>query len=116
MVRNRMRSGSIRRKLLAQLRQRASLENPRTVALASEPHDGPTRPIATRRTRRSSDFLEFAQAAGGFGVFELNLETGEIQGTSLFFALLGLSEGQNGTLTRDELLATVHPEDAESLI
>src|SRR5271168_3377010 len=40
--------------------------------------------------RRSSDFLEFAQAAGGFGVFDLNLANGDISGTALFFELIGL--------------------------
>jgi PAS domain S-box-containing protein len=67
------------------------------------------------RLRRSSELLEFAQAAGGFGVFDLDLVTGQVTGTPLFFELIGL---ENSTLlfTRDEWLATVHPEDREGLI
>jgi two-component system sensor histidine kinase/response regulator len=64
--------------------------------------------------RRSSDFLEFAQAAGGFGVFDLNLLTGEISGTPLFFELIGLS-GRKRTLSREEWVATIHPEDLEAV-
>ena len=65
--------------------------------------------------RRTSEFLEFAQAAGGFGVFDLDLVTGQITSTPLFFELLGLPN--NGALfTRDEWLATVHPEDFEGLL
>jgi two-component system sensor histidine kinase/response regulator len=66
-------------------------------------------------SRGSADFLEFAQAAGGFGVFELNLVTGHIQGTSLFFELIGL-ECRDMTLTREEWLASIHPEDLESVV
>jgi hypothetical protein len=58
--------------------------------------------------RRSSDFLELAQAAGGFGVFDLNLETGAISGTPLFFALIG-QPSRNLTLTREEWVASIHP-------
>jgi PAS domain S-box-containing protein len=64
--------------------------------------------------RRSSEFLEFAQAAGGFGVFDLDLLTGKITATPLFFELLGLP-GSNAPFTRDDWLATVHPEDLENL-
>jgi two-component system, sensor histidine kinase and response regulator len=65
---------------------------------------------------RSVDFLEFAQTAGGFGVFELNFHTGEIRGTSVFFALTGLPQGSDSTLTLQELLCTVHPQDLEAVI
>ena len=65
--------------------------------------------------RRSSDFLEFAQAAGGFGVFDLNLETGDIGGTSLFFELIGL-ESRDLILTREEWVATIHPDDLECVV
>jgi two-component system, sensor histidine kinase and response regulator len=65
--------------------------------------------------RRSTEFLEFAQAAGGFGVFELNLVTGRIKGTSLFFELIGL-ECRDMSLTREEWLASVHPEDLENMV
>ena len=65
--------------------------------------------------RRSAEFLEFAQAAGGFGVFELNLVTGNIKGTSLFFELIGL-ECRDMSLTREEWLASIHPEDLEGVV
>jgi two-component system, sensor histidine kinase and response regulator len=66
-------------------------------------------------SRRSAEFLEFAQAAGGFGVFELNLVTGHIKGTSLFFELIGL-ECHDMSLTREEWLASIHPEHLESVV
>jgi PAS domain S-box-containing protein len=66
-------------------------------------------------SRRSAEFLEFAQAAGGFGVFELNLVSGHLRGTSLFFELIGL-ECRDMSLTRDEWLASVHPEDLEGVL
>jgi PAS domain S-box-containing protein len=65
--------------------------------------------------RRSSEFLEFAQAAGGFGVFDLDLVTGQVSGTSLFFELLGIKNA-GGLFTRDEWLATIHPEDYEAVV
>ena len=65
--------------------------------------------------RRSSEFLEFAQAAGGFGVFDLDLVTGQMTGTPLFFELLSLAATQV-PFTRDEWLATVHPNDYESVV
>jgi two-component system, sensor histidine kinase and response regulator len=76
--------------------------------------------ISTAKTRdaqlrRSSDFLEFAQAAGGFGVFDLNLVTGAISGSPLFFDLIGLPSSDL-TLTREEWVATIHPEDLESVV
>jgi PAS domain S-box-containing protein len=65
--------------------------------------------------RRSSDFLESAQAAGGFGVFDLNLGSGAISGTPLFFALIGQS-ARDQTLTREEWVASIHPEDLEVVV
>ena len=65
--------------------------------------------------RRSSEFLEFAQAAGGFGVFDLDLVTGQITGTPLYFELLGLAP-HDGLFTREEWLVTVHPEDYETVV
>jgi two-component system sensor histidine kinase/response regulator len=65
--------------------------------------------------RRSSEFLEFAQAAGGFGVFDLDLVTGQITSTPLFFELLGVPNNE-ALFSRDEWLATVHPEDFEGLL
>ena len=65
--------------------------------------------------RPTSDFLEFAQAAGGFGVFDLDLANGDISGSPLFFDLIGLPPC-NGVLTREEWLATIHPEDLEAVV
>jgi PAS domain S-box-containing protein len=65
--------------------------------------------------RRSADFLEFAQVAGGFGVYEMNLVTGHISGTALFFELIGL-HSRNLTLTREEWIASIHPEDMEAVV
>ena len=65
--------------------------------------------------RRSSEFLEFAQAAGGFGVFDLDLVTGQVTGTPLFFELLGL-HNPAALFTRDDWLATIHPEDFEPVL
>jgi two-component system sensor histidine kinase/response regulator len=65
--------------------------------------------------RRSSDFLEFAQAAGGFGVFDLNLASGDISGTALFFELIGLPS-PDLSLTREQWVATIHPEDLEAVV
>ncbi|MEA3150451.1 MAG: hypothetical protein QOD56_1390, partial [Gammaproteobacteria bacterium] len=65
--------------------------------------------------RRSSEFLEFAQAAGGFGVFDLDLVTGQVNGTPLFFDQVGLAN-KNALFTRDEWLATIHPEDFENVV
>jgi hypothetical protein len=56
----------------------------------------------------STDFLEFAQAAGGFGVFDLNLDTGDICGTALFFELIGLPH-RDLKLSREEWVSTIHP-------
>ena len=67
------------------------------------------------RLRRSSEFLEFAQAAGGFGVFELDLVTGQVTGTPLFYELAGI-ENSSALFSRDEWLATIHPEDLEIVI
>ncbi len=65
--------------------------------------------------RRSRDFLEFAQTAGGFGVFDLDLLTERMHGTALFFELLGLPPGDL-TLTQSEWLATIHPADFEPFV
>jgi PAS domain S-box-containing protein len=65
--------------------------------------------------KRSAEFLDFAQTAGGFGIFDLNLTTAELVGTPLFFELTGLP-AEKVPLTRDEWLATVHPEDFEPLV
>ncbi|MDE1922946.1 MAG: PAS domain-containing protein, partial [Gammaproteobacteria bacterium] len=63
--------------------------------------------------RRSSEFLEFAQTAGGFGVFDLDLFTRTITGSALFFELIDL-RSRDHTLSQTQWLATIHPEDLES--
>ena len=64
--------------------------------------------------RRSSDFLESAQAAGGFGVFDLDLVTGNITGTPYFFELI--DQFGHDPLTREQWVATIHPEDFEAVV
>jgi two-component system sensor histidine kinase/response regulator len=64
---------------------------------------------------RSAAFLRFAQYAGGFGIFELDLASGQITGTPLFFGLIGM-KSHGPPFTRHDWLATVHPEDFEPLI
>jgi PAS domain S-box-containing protein len=103
-----MRLWPIRRKLLTQLRARIG---------TSEPNQDHTHPAETGAGPvRSADFLEFAQAAGGFGVFELNFHTGEIRGTPVFFDLIGLSRGRDSTLSLQELLSTLHPQDLDGVM
>jgi two-component system sensor histidine kinase/response regulator len=93
-------------KLFTKLRRRSDQPDPtRTGVTAGE----------VLAARRSAEFLEFAQAAGGFGVFELNLASGHIRGTSLFFELIGL-ECRDMSLTREEWLASIHPEDLEGVL
>src|SRR4029077_19189176 len=79
------------REQVAQLRDRGAVPNASAVG----------------ELRRSTEFLEFAQAAGGFGVFDLDLVTGRIIGTPLYFELLGIPNSA-ALFTRDEWLATVH--------
>src|SRR5882724_5673174 len=86
---------------VAQLRDRAAAPGPDDTAAGA--------------LWRSPEFLEFAQAAGGFGVFDLDLVSGRITGTPLFFELLGVAKNE-ALFTRDEWLATVHPEDFEDLV
>jgi len=64
--------------------------------------------------RRSSDFLESAQAAGGFGVFDLDLVTGDITGTPYFFELI--DQIGHDPLSREQWVATIHPEDLEAVV
>jgi two-component system, sensor histidine kinase and response regulator len=65
--------------------------------------------------RRSSEFLRFVQHVGGFGIFELDLESAQIDATPLFFKLIGV-ESHGLAFTRHDWLATIHPEDFESVI
>ena len=106
-----MRSWSNQSKLLNRLRRRPDSQDP--TAGASDQ----SRPLTESETSslRSAEFLEFAQAAGGFGVFELNLVNGAIKGTSLFFELIGM-ECRDMCLSREEWLASVHPEDLEGVV
>jgi PAS domain S-box-containing protein len=99
-----MGSWSIRQKLLDTMRTRSDAQSTAPAA------------VLPSFAARSGEFLEFAQAAGGFGVFELNLRSGDIRGTSLFFELIGLEEGEELTLSRDEFLATVYPDDLEDVV
>jgi two-component system, sensor histidine kinase and response regulator len=64
---------------------------------------------------RSSEFLRFAQVAGGFGIFDLDLMTAQIAGTPLFFELIGL-QSYGLPFTRHDWLATIHPEDFEAVV
>jgi two-component system sensor histidine kinase/response regulator len=82
-------------------------------ALAAAPAAPAAAPIS--RSHDAPDFLEFAQAAGGFGVFDLDLVTGDISGTPLFFELIGLPN-RKVCLARSEWVATIHPEDVESVV
>src|SRR5580698_2725377 len=65
--------------------------------------------------RRSSEFLRFVQHVGGFGIFELDLESAQIEATPLFFSLIGV-QSHGLQFTRHDWLATIHPEDFESVI
>ncbi len=64
---------------------------------------------------RSAEFLRFAQCAGGFGIFDLNLTTGEIEATPLFFEIIGIPSHSLG-FHRDDWLASVHGEDFETVV
>jgi PAS domain S-box-containing protein len=82
-------------------------------AVAAAPAAPAAAPIS--RSHDAPDFLEFAQAAGGVGIFDLDLLTGDISGTPLFFGLIGLPN-RKVCLSRDEWTATIHPEDLEAVV
>jgi two-component system, sensor histidine kinase and response regulator len=65
--------------------------------------------------RRSTEFLTFAQNAGGFGIFDLDLVTANMTGTPLFFELIGMAP-RKVLFQRHEWLTTVHPEDFEAVV
>jgi two-component system, sensor histidine kinase and response regulator len=109
-----MRSWQNQNKLLTQLRRRSDSQTADPAA-ANVREESSELQESDTSSRRSAEFLEFAQAAGGFGVFELNLVTGQIKGTSLFFELIGL-ECRDMSLSREEWLASIHPEDLESVV
>ena len=108
-----MRSWPNQNKLLTQSRTRPGSQAAEPAAARRDESSAPQE--SDTSSRRSADFLEFAQAAGGFGVFELNLVSGQIKGTSLFFELIGL-ECRDMSISREEWLASVHPEDLESVV
>jgi two-component system, sensor histidine kinase and response regulator len=64
---------------------------------------------------RSAEFLRFAQYAGGFGIFDLDLASALITATPLFYELIGI-QSYGVPFTRHDWLATVHPEDYEPLV
>jgi len=111
-----MRSWSTQNKLLNKLRRRTDTqESPNPANELVREASSPPAVETDSPARRSAEFLEFAQSAGGFGVFELNLVTGIIKGTSLFFELIGL-ECRNMSLSREEWLASIHPQDLEGVV
>src|ERR1700678_1650861 len=81
--------------------------------VAAAPAAPPATPIS--QSHHAPDFLEFAQAAGGISVFNLDLITGDISGSPLFFALIGLPH-RKVRLSRDEWTATIYPEDLEAVV
>ena len=109
-----MRSWS-NHKILNKFRRRTDTPNTASATPEGVSAVAPILAEADTSSRRSAEFLEFAQSAGGFGVFELNLVTGTIKGTSLFFELIGL-ECRDMCLSREEWLASVHPEDLEGVV
>jgi PAS domain S-box-containing protein len=72
------------------------------------------RVAAEARLRRSQELLEAAQSAGGIGVFDLDLQSQLLRGSSHFFAMLGLPPGTSA-ITQDHWLGLVHPDDLEAL-
>ncbi len=64
---------------------------------------------------RAAEFLRFAQCAGGFGIFDLDLATGEIEATPLFFDIISIPS-HGVSFHRDDWLATVHGEDFEGVV
>ena len=111
-----MQSWSTQNKLLNKLRRRTDTQEPPNPASeVVREASSPPAAEADSPARRSAEFLEFAQSAGGFGVFELNLVTGIIKGTSLFFELIGL-ECRDMSLSREEWLASIHPQDLEGVV
>jgi two-component system, sensor histidine kinase and response regulator len=110
-----MPSWSTQNKLLNKLRRRTDKQEPSSPAGELVREASAPAAEADSPARRSAEFLEFAQSAGGFGVFELNLVTGIIKGTSLFFELIGL-ECRDMSLSREEWLASIHPQDLEGVV
>jgi two-component system sensor histidine kinase/response regulator len=66
------------------------------------------------KLRRSQELLEAAQSAGGIGVFDLDLQSQTLRGSTHLFAMLGLPAGTT-TITQDQWLGLVHPDDLVAL-
>ena len=80
-----------------------------------------TRPSTAARSgrwqlRRSTEFLEFAQAAGGFGIFDLDLATAQLTGTPLFFELIGLRSRASSPSRATNGWRPCIPEDFETVV
>jgi two-component system, sensor histidine kinase and response regulator len=82
------------------------------VALQNEVRERRTAEMELLQSRK---FLEVAQSAGGIGVFDLDLGSHVMQGSGSFFALQGI-DARVGSITQDQWLALVHPDDLESLV
>ncbi len=65
--------------------------------------------------KRTSEFLQMAQSAGGIALFDLDLRTGLMQGSDLFFALLQITR-RDQTITQEQWMASVHPDDLDALL
>jgi two-component system sensor histidine kinase/response regulator len=63
----------------------------------------------------SVERLELAQSAGGFGTFELDVSSGQIRGTTMFFELSNLETAAQQA-SRDEWLTSIHPEDLQQVV
>jgi PAS domain S-box-containing protein len=72
------------------------------------------RVTAEARLRRSQELLDVAQSAGGIGVFDLDLQSQMLRGSSHLFAMLGLPP-TTASITQDHWLGLVHPDDLEQL-
>ncbi len=70
---------------------------------------------AENALKRTSEFLQMAQSAGGIALFDLDLRTGLMQGSDLFFALLQVTK-RDQTLTQEQWMASVHPDDLDALL
>jgi two-component system sensor histidine kinase/response regulator len=69
------------------------------------------RRLSESALRRSSDFLRLAQSAGRIAPYEMDLRTGIIDASDLFFELHGLPVRPE--LLREQWLAAIHPDDLE---
>ncbi|NJO12633.1 MAG: PAS domain-containing protein [Gammaproteobacteria bacterium] len=65
--------------------------------------------------KRTSEFLQMAQSAGGIALFDMDLRTGLIQGSDLFFELLQIA-GRDRMITQEQWMASVHPDDLDTLL